>query len=298
MAEVIVRDISKSFARDKTAAHTAVLTSLSLTIPDGEFFFLLGPSGCGKTTLLRIIAGLAEPDAGTILIDGEDMRAVPAHKRGIAMVFQNYALWPHMTVGENVAFGLEMSQTPKAELAERTRDALAMTQISSLAMRFPHELSGGQQQRVALARALAVRPRVLLLDEPLSNLDVKLRVEMRQELRALHERTKITMIYVTHDQGEALALGSRIALLHQGALEQVGIAEELLTKPSTPFVAEFFGGVALARGTAKTSPTGSTIMITDGTFSIPTHLPPGEVTLALRPEAILPSLVQGNRCKI
>jgi putative spermidine/putrescine transport system ATP-binding protein len=264
MAEVILKGLSKSFAQNGAAGSTLALQNLSLHIRDGEFFFLLGPSGCGKTTLLRLIAGLLEPDSGSITIDGQEMRDVPAHKRGLAMVFQNYALWPHMTVAQNVAFGLEMAKVAEHARSVRVREALEMTHIAELAERFPHGLSGGQQQRVALARALVMKPRVLLLDEPLSNLDAKLRVEMRRELRALHERTKMTMIYVTHDQGEALALGTKIAVLNAGSVEQVGTGEALLTAPATDFVREFLGDIYLVRGTQLTSPTGATIAMSNG----------------------------------
>jgi putative spermidine/putrescine transport system ATP-binding protein len=264
MAEVILKGLSKSFAQNGAAGSTLALQNLSLHIRDGEFFFLLGPSGCGKTTLLRLIAGLLEPDSGSITIDGQEMRDVPAHKRGLAMVFQNYALWPHMTVAQNVAFGLEMAKVAEQARSVRVREALEMTHIAELAERFPHGLSGGQQQRVALARALVMKPRVLLLDEPLSNLDAKLRVEMRRELRALHERTKMTMIYVTHDQGEALALGTKIAVLNAGSVEQVGTGEALLTAPATDFVREFLGDIYLVRGTQLTSPTGATIAMSNG----------------------------------
>ena len=264
MAEVILKGLSKSFAQNGAAGSTLALQNLSLHIRDGEFFFLLGPSGCGKTTLLRLIAGLLEPDSGSITIDGQEMRDVPAHKRGLAMVFQNYALWPHLTVAQNVAFGLEMAKVAEHARSVRVREALEMTHIAELAERFPHGLSGGQQQRVALARALVMKPRVLLLDEPLSNLDAKLRVEMRRELRALHERTKMTMIYVTHDQGEALALGTKIAVLNAGSVEQVGTGEALLTAPATDFVREFLGDIYLVRGTQLTSPTGATIAMSNG----------------------------------
>jgi putative spermidine/putrescine transport system ATP-binding protein len=264
MAEVILKGLSKSFAQHGAAGSTLALQNLSLHIRDGEFFFLLGPSGCGKTTLLRLIAGLLEPDSGSITIDGQEMRDVPAHKRGLAMVFQNYALWPHMTVAQNVAFGLEMAKVAEQARVARVHEALEMVHIAELAERFPHGLSGGQQQRVALARALVMKPRVLLLDEPLSNLDAKLRVEMRRELRALHERTKMTMIYVTHDQGEALALGTQIAVLNAGSVEQVGTGEALLTTPATDFVREFLGEIYLVRGTQLTSPTGATIAMSNG----------------------------------
>ena len=306
MAQVVITAVSKSFTGGGAARRTTVLHDLSLTIQDGEFFFLLGPSGCGKTTLLRLIAGLAEPDSGSITIDGEQMRGVPAHRRGLAMVFQNYALWPHMTVADNVAFGLEMAKIREPQRSARVREALETTRIAELAQRFPHELSGGQQQRVALARALAVNPRVLLLDEPLSNLDAKLRLEMRQELRDLHERTKLTMIYVTHDQGEALALGSRIAVLNAGRIEQVGSGAELLTQPATNFVHDFLGGIHLLRGRRLTSPAGAVIAVSGEVpattasescvtqtalsapeLSSPDLSLPTELTLAVRQEGII-----------
>lgn len=291
MAEVVLKNLLKSFAPSGDTTQSLVLKDLSLTVRDGEFFFLLGPSGCGKTTLLRLIAGLLVPDSGSISIDGENMRDVPAHKRGLAMVFQNYALWPHMTVEQNVAFGLEMAKVSEPEREVRVGEALLAARIAELAQRFPQELSGGQQQRVALARALAVRPRVLLLDEPLSNLDAMLRVEMRRELRALHERTKMTMIYVTHDQSEALALGSTIAVLNAGRIEQVGTAKELLSAPATDFMRGFLSGIQLLRGKPLTTPNGPTLAIT-GEIPLANdtdgHPLQSECTLAIRQESIVP----------
>jgi iron(III) transport system ATP-binding protein len=217
------------------------LDGIDLTIGSGELFFLLGPSGCGKTTLLRHIAGFYQPDEGRILFDGKDVTRVPAHLRNTGMVFQNYALWPHLTVEKNVAFGLEERRIPKAEIERRVTEALRVVQLQELARRKIHEMSGGQQQRVALARALVVRPTCLLLDEPLSNLDSKLRLEMRQEIRRICREFQLTSVYVTHDQQEALSIADRIAILQAGKLLQVGAPAEIYRHPRNRFVAEFIG---------------------------------------------------------
>ncbi|HNV22635.1 MAG TPA: ABC transporter ATP-binding protein [Candidatus Hydrogenedentes bacterium] len=208
-------------------------------IAEGEFFALLGPSGCGKTTTLRIAAGLETPDSGTVAFDGRDVTHLAPEKRNAAMVFQSYALFPHMSVFENVAFGLRARKMPRAELAARVEESLALVQLAGMGKRDVTELSGGQQQRVALARALAVHPRILLLDEPLSNLDAELRFSTRQQLAELQKRLGITAIYVTHDQEEALALAQRIAVLKDGACHQIGSPDEILHQPATPFVRAF-----------------------------------------------------------
>ena len=208
-------------------------------IAEGEFFALLGPSGCGKTTSLRIAAGLETPDSGTVAFDGRDVTHLAPEKRNAAMVFQSYALFPHMSVFENVAFGLRARKMPRAELAARVEESLALVQLAGMGKRDVTELSGGQQQRVALARALAVHPRILLLDEPLSNLDAELRFSTRQQLAELQKRLGITAIYVTHDQEEALALAQRIAVLKDGACHQIGSPDEILHQPATPFVRAF-----------------------------------------------------------
>ncbi|MGB2851712.1 MAG: ABC transporter ATP-binding protein [Solirubrobacterales bacterium] len=214
---------------------------VSLSIPAGEFFSLLGPSGCGKTTTLRMIAGFEDPDAGTVGIDGEDVTFVPARRRAVHMVFQDYALFPHMTVAENVAFGLKLKRTDRAEVASRVREALDSMQLEGLEGRRPSQLSGGQRQRVALARALVNRPAALLLDEPLGALDLKLRKEMQLELKQIQERTATTFVYVTHDQEEALTMSDRIAVMSAGRVEQVGTPRELYERPATSFVANFIG---------------------------------------------------------
>ncbi len=222
---------------------------VSLEIPRGAFTTLLGPSGCGKTTLLRIIAGFYEPDEGHIFLDDKQIDDVPTHLRGTAMVFQDYALWPHMTVYDNIAYGLRMNKTPQNELDARVHATMQLVEMpADFLKRRPTELSGGQQQRVALARALIVRPRVLLLDEPLSNLDAKVRQRLRLEIRSLQRRIGITTIYVTHDQEEALSMSDVVVVMNQGAVVQVGKPEEIYRQPGTAFVAEFMGVSNVLRG--------------------------------------------------
>jgi iron(III) transport system ATP-binding protein len=218
-----------------------VVDSIDLDILPGEFFTLLGPSGCGKSTTLRMIAGFEEPTGGRILFDSTDVTHEPPNRRGIGFVFQNYALFPHLSVSRNVAFGLQVRKLPRNEIAERVAAALNDVQLAGLDNARVDQLSGGQQQRVALARALIIRPRLLLLDEPLSNLDAKLREETRAALRALHQATRVTTIYVTHDQGEAMAMSDRIAVLHKGRIHQVGAPAEIYERPATRFVADFIG---------------------------------------------------------
>lgn len=212
-----------------------------LRVKDGEFLTLLGPSGCGKTTTLRIIAGFEKPDSGEILFDGKSVNELPPYERGIGIVFQDYALFPHMSVFKNVAFGLEMRRLPKAEIERRVKWALELVGLKGFENRYPEQLSGGQQQRVALARALVVEPQVLLLDEPLSNLDAKIRERLRGEIRRIQRELGITTIYVTHDQEEAMAISDRIAVMNVGKLEQVGSPLELYYRPKTEFVARFLG---------------------------------------------------------
>ena len=233
--EVIIKDAVKRYG-DFTA-----LNGVSLNIKEGEFFTLLGPSGCGKTTLLRMIAGFNSIEAGDFYFGDKRINDVAAHKRDIGMVFQNYAIFPHLTVKENVAYGLKARKTPKKEMEERVAEALKLVQIEHLADRKPNELSGGQQQRVALARAFVIEPSVLLMDEPLSNLDAKLRVQMRTVIKKLQRRLGITTIYVTHDQEEALAISDRIAVMKDGNIMQIGTPNEIYAKPQNPFVAGFIG---------------------------------------------------------
>ncbi|MAE62211.1 MAG: spermidine/putrescine ABC transporter ATP-binding protein [Planctomycetaceae bacterium] len=235
MIQVSLRQLSKRF--DQTAA----VDQVDLVIEPGELFFLLGPSGCGKTTLLRMIGGLETPTAGSIHFGDRDVTQLPTGRRNTAMVFQSYALWPHMTVAQNIAFGLETRHVPAIERRQRAADAMRLTRIAELAHRHPMQLSGGQQQRVALARALVVRPDVLLLDEPLSNLDAKLRLEMRREIRRICKSAEITTIYVTHDQEEALSMADRIALMGDGHMCQIGPPHEIYNRPTSRFVADFLG---------------------------------------------------------
>jgi ABC-type Fe3+/spermidine/putrescine transport system ATPase subunit len=231
----------------KTFSGFTAVNDVNLNIGSGELFFLLGPSGCGKTTLLRIIAGFTAPDSGTITFNGADLLATPVEKRNIGMVFQNYSLWPHMTVLDNVAYGLKMRKAG-GNIMERARAALAMVDMQGLEERKPGALSGGQQQRVALARAIVYEPGLLLLDEPLSNLDAKLRKDMRAGIRRLHERLGITMIYVTHDQEEAASMADRIALMRNGTVIQTGTPVDLYRYPDTGFAAEFFGRANIFKG--------------------------------------------------
>ena len=231
----------------KTFGDTTAVRDVTLEIHSGEFFSFLGPSGCGKTTLLRMIAGLEFPSSGRILIDDVDITSLPPQRRGTVMVFQNYALFPHMTVSENVAFGLETKRVARAEIRQRVTEALSLVQLEHKANSSVQDLSGGEQQRVALARAVVVRPKILLMDEPLSNLDIALRAETRSEIKRLQQATGITTVYVTHDQGEALGLSGRIAVLHRGRVIQVGSPMELYEQPRHVFVAAFLGNANVLR---------------------------------------------------
>ena len=242
MAAVTVKDLVVRFDA------ATILDRVGVSVASGELLMLLGPSGCGKTTLLRSIAGFIEPDAGSIRFDDEEMRGRPTHTRNVGMVFQSFALWPHMTVAENVAFGLRERRVPKAEIATRVEEALASTRMAGYGARAIDELSGGEQQRVALARALVVRPRCLLLDEPLSNLDAKLRQSMREEIRRLCKSAGLTTIYVTHDQKEALAIADRIAVMQKGQILQIGTPTEVYRRPQSRAVATFIGETNLLQG--------------------------------------------------
>lgn len=234
-ASVELRDVTKVFG-----TVTAV-SGVSLRVEPGEFLTLLGPSGCGKTTLLRLIAGFEAPTSGSVWVDGADITGLPAYRRPVNQVFQSYALFPHLNVAENVGFGLRMQRVPAVEAAVRVREALALVALTGLDDRRPHELSGGQKQRVALARALVCRPRVVLLDEPLSALDARLRVAMQVELKRLQRHLGITFVLVTHDQDEALALSDRVALVSAGRIEQVGSPQEIYLRPANAFAADFIG---------------------------------------------------------
>lgn len=275
----------------KVFGSTRAVDHITLTIEPGELFFLLGPSGCGKTTLLRCIAGFNEPDDGTILIGDRDVTRLPPHQRDTGMVFQSYALWPHMTVAQNVAFGLEMRKISKSETAKRVDDALAMVKMTDRAAHKPNQLSGGQQQRVALARALVIHPQCLLLDEPLSNLDAKLRLEMRTEIRRICKESGLTAIYVTHDQKEALSVADRLAVLNGGVVEQCGPPREVYQRPVSMFAASFIGETNFISGVLERTGGLSGKITTDiGVFAsdaVAPGLKSGErVTVSLRPETL------------
>jgi iron(III) transport system ATP-binding protein len=232
----------------KVLGESRAVNNLILDINPGELFFLLGPSGCGKTTALRLVAGFYLPDEGRIFFDERDQSWIPPHKRNTGMVFQNYALWPHMDVWNNVAYGLKMRHVSEDEKKERVMRALEIVQMLAYGERLPNQLSGGQQQRVALARALVIEPDVVLLDEPLSNLDAQLRIEMRAQIKEIHRKIARTMIYVTHDQAEALSMADRIGVMRHGRIVQVGTPRELYKRPESAFVAEFIGGTNLLPG--------------------------------------------------
>ena len=261
---------------------------VSLEIRDGEFFTLLGPSGCGKTTLLRTIAGFADLTAGQIRFGAKRIDTLPPHRRNTGMVFQNYAIFPNFTVGGNVAYGLNARSVPEAQIRERVTRALKLVHLDGYEERWPHQLSGGQLQRVAIARCLVIEPEVLLLDEPLSNLDAKLRVEMRAEIRQLQQQLKITAIYVTHDQEEALAMSDRIAVMRSGKLEQVASPQNIYRAPATPFVAEFMGTTNLLSGTiAGRDETALRIRVGQQEFRAVGNARDGDtVSFSLRPETI------------
>jgi len=285
MTPVRIEDLSKHYGQ------VPALQDVSLQIEAGELFFLLGPSGCGKTTLLRCVAGFCEPDAGRIWLGEQEITHLPANRRDTAMVFQNYALWPHMSVAQNVAFGLEVRQIPADKRRQQVRAALRLVQMASLGERKPNELSGGQQQRVALARALVVKPRCLLLDEPLSNLDAKLRLQMRREIRRLCKQLGLTTIYVTHDQKEALSMADRIAVLRDGRIEQVGTPTELYNTPANRFVAAFVGETNFLEAEVAGRQDGMWMLRTPAGVVRSTTaavVPPqgAGVTVSIRPEAV------------
>jgi putative spermidine/putrescine transport system ATP-binding protein len=267
----------------KQFGGAVAVSDFSLEIDDGELVAFLGPSGCGKTTTLRMIAGFIEPTAGTIRIGDSDVTPLPAHRRNTGMVFQRYALFPHMTVAQNVAFGLEMHKVPSADRAARIRAALDMVRMSALSDRYPRQLSGGQQQRVAIARALAIEPKVFLLDEPLSNLDAKLRGEVREEIRALQQRLGLTTVFVTHDQEEALAIADRMAIMHDGKVQQVGAPQELYEHPSNLFVADFLGKMNFFTGAMD----GDSAFVTSSGTRVAVASPlAGATHIGVRPERL------------
>ncbi len=289
MTTIRIDNVSKSYG------PTRAVDGVSLTIASGELFFLLGPSGCGKTTLLRMLAGFVTPDSGDLYFDDQRMTDVPPRLRNAGMVFQSYALWPHRTVARNVAYGLEVRRYARSDIQRKVEGALKLVRLDGLGERRVTQLSGGQQQRVALARALVIEPRVLLLDEPLSNLDARLRVEMREEIHRIHRETKLTMVYVTHDQKEALSLADRIAVMHQGKLAQLGPPQEVYRKPASRFVADFLGDSNFISGVVQElGEAGQCIVETPlGTLHALCHrakISAGDSVLcSIRPEALRPA---------
>jgi sn-glycerol 3-phosphate transport system ATP-binding protein len=276
VAEVVLEHVTKRFSEDVVA-----LDDLSLDVPDGEFLILVGPSGCGKTTALRLVAGLEKPTDGAIWIGETKVNGIPPRDRDIAMVFQNYALYPHMTVAKNLAFGLKERKTPRPEIERRVREVSEILGLDDLMKRRPAQLSGGQRQRVAMGRALVREPKAFLLDEPLSNLDAKLRVQMRAELKRIHQRLGITTIYVTHDQVEAMTLGDRIVVMSAGRVQQIGRPQEVYRRPANLFVAGFIGSppMNLVRATVSRG------RIQAGDLSIAANgAADGDVALGLRPQ--------------
>jgi iron(III) transport system ATP-binding protein len=287
---VEVDGVSKRYAH-RVKGEIYAARDVMLDVRPGEFLTLLGPSGCGKTTTLRMIAGYEMPDAGRIRFGGEDVTGLPANQRNIGFVFQNYALFPHLSIFENVAYGLRVRALPNDEVSRRVGEVLSLVGLAGYEQQFSGQLSGGEQQRVALARAIVIRPRVLLFDEPLSNLDARLRVEMRQEIRDLQRRLAITAVYVTHDQEEAMAVSDRIAVMNQGSVVQVGTAEDLYHRPASEFVAQFVGRVNLITGRVMAIAAETTTIAALGAEIVAgpvrKDLTTGDqILLAVRPEAI------------
>jgi putative spermidine/putrescine transport system ATP-binding protein len=281
MSFLVLKGIQKHFG-------TAVaVEDFNLSAEKGEFVSFLGPSGCGKTTTLRMIAGFEQPTAGTITVDGTDITHRPPNRRNIGMVFQSYALFPNMTVADNVGFGLRVRKRPKDEIRKRVGELLELINLPDKGARYPWQLSGGQQQRVALARALAIQPEVLLLDEPLSALDAKIRVALRKEIRSIQRQLGITTVYVTHDQEEAMSLSDRVVVMSEGRIEQIGPPPEIYNFPATPFVASFVGTLNLLPAQVVDAPAGL-VSVAGQTIRTPRAIPTSDraVTVALRPEAV------------
>ncbi len=282
--------LTKRFSH-RTRGEFRAVSDVTLEVTPGSFLTLLGPSGCGKTTTLRMIAGFEQPTSGRIFLGDRDVTGLMANRRDIGFVFQNYALFPHLTVGENVAYGLRVRKRPDAEIRRAVAEVLELVGLAGSARQFPHQLSGGEQQRVALARAVVIRPQVLLFDEPLSNLDAKLRVHMRSEIRQLQERLSITAVYVTHDQEEAMAIADRIAVMDGGRIVQLGTAEDLYARPANAFVARFIGRTNVVRGRVAGREAGALVVEVNGrrlaaTAGGPAPAIGDEVALVIRPETV------------
>ncbi|MCR8632965.1 ABC transporter ATP-binding protein [Paenibacillus radicis (ex Xue et al. 2023)] len=281
MQKIVFDHVTKYFG-----GHRAV-NDAHFTIEEGEFFTLLGPSGCGKTTLLRAIAGFYRQEEGSIYFGAQKINDVPTHERNIGMVFQNYAIFPHMTVYENVCYGLKARSVPKKEMEQRAMEALELVELTHLRDRVPSDMSGGQQQRIALARAIVIRPGLLLMDEPLSNLDAKLRIKMRSDIRRLQKELNITTIYVTHDQEEALAVSDRIAVMSEGQIQQIASPQDIYAYPENQFVANFIGTSNFLEGECMANGEAATIRLLGGEFHLRTNKAyQGKVIFALRPERI------------
>ncbi|MDY6962155.1 MAG: ABC transporter ATP-binding protein, partial [Pseudomonadota bacterium] len=282
MSFLVLDNLQKSFG------PVQVVKDFNMSIEKGEFVSFLGPSGCGKTTVLRMIAGFEMPSGGTITIDGEDQDRLKSNQRNIGMVFQAYALFPNMNVFDNVAFGLKVAGKPKAEITERVNEMLALIRLEHLADRYPYQMSGGQQQRVALARALAPKPRVLLLDEPLSALDAKIRISLREEIRQIQRQLGITTVFVTHDQEEALSISDRIVVMNAGRADQIGTPSEIYNRPATRFVASFVGTLNMIDAVVA-DPAANTVRIGDQLIALKEAIAEKKggdtISLALRPEA-------------
>jgi iron(III) transport system ATP-binding protein len=288
---LVLEDVVKVFAARGGSGEVVAVDHVFIEIEEGELVTLLGPSGCGKTTTLRLIAGFEFPTHGTIQLDGNVINEEPPHKRDMSMVFQSYAIFPHLTVFENMAYGLNVQRLPKAQVKERVARALDLVELTGLENRAPNQLSGGQQQRVALARALVMEPKVLLMDEPLSNLDAKLREQMRTEIRRIQKRLGITSVYVTHDQVEAMTLSDRVVVMNEGRIEQIGTPTEIYRYPRTRFVADFIGTANFVEATVLGQSDGHLALDSLGT-SLSVPAPPDELsegqeaTLVVRPEMV------------
>ncbi|HEY7225726.1 MAG TPA: ABC transporter ATP-binding protein [Micromonosporaceae bacterium] len=306
MPAIELVDVAKTYHAHGEDVHA--VQEMNLAIAEGEFFSLLGPSGCGKTTTMRMIAGFEDPTKGSVFLHGGDVTGVPPHKRSVNMVFQSYALFPHMTVQENVAFGLKRKGVPSAQIRQQVGDMLAVVDLAGRQMRRPRELSGGQQQRVALARALVNKPRALLLDEPLGALDLKLRQHMQVELKRIQREVGITFVYVTHDQGEALTMSDRIAVMNDGRIEHLGTPREIYERPATKFVAGFIGTSNLLAGTVAAIDAGRAVIPVGPGEQILVPLRPGSAVaaggpleLSVRPEKIDMSIAApsaNDRCVV
>jgi len=287
---LVLENLIKTFASRGGVGQVTAVDGVSISIEQGELVTLLGPSGCGKTTTLRLIAGFEFPTQGRILLDGRAINDLPPHKRDMSMVFQSYAIFPHLNVFENIAYGLDVQRRPREEIKQRVARVLELVELTGLENRAPNQLSGGQQQRVALARALIMEPKVLLMDEPLSNLDAKLREQMRTEIRRIQKRLGITSVYVTHDQVEAMTLSDRVVIINNGKVEQVGSPSDVYRRPQTRFVADFIGRANFVQATVRERRDGQIVLDALGaTLTAPTTsaFTPGEkVTLVMRPEMV------------